>query len=502
MPAAGIYLATRLASKGLSIALLEAGGDICTDAASVGIETIMSEALYQGATEGRSFGLGGTTSLWGGLLFPYTSHDYRATSDEMFDPWRHIVGVVKQCSSKVLSTLGINMEEDPYTIAAKYFGASVDLLRQRGLDVGTAEFLPFRKNNLAYLLRSKKKYQGKITIYLNTVVASWNVGIVETEGARLHSVSAKVDDRLIEIIAREFVIAAGAIESTRMLLEIQRQSETNPFHPDRAIGKYLSDHLSCPIAGVVSDDWRSTAKLFGPRFYKGQMRSFRFVEHSAPANSRRYFAHFVFENENPGFQLAKKLMAGVQSRSVPPVAFAELNVGITGLFLLAWYRWIKSRLYISQETPVHLQLDIEQFPDPRNRIILGDELDSLGRPKAILEWDIRPKDYESIRLTASRILANWPSQAADIPRLIPLVEDSVNHKPHDAYHPVGTCRLGIDREAVVDPELRVNGMQNLSVLSTAIFPTAGTANPTFSMLCFGEALADRLDMEFNGQGYD
>jgi choline dehydrogenase-like flavoprotein len=45
---------------------------------------------------------------------------------------------------------------------------------------------------------------------------------------------------------------------------------------------------------------------------------------------------------------------------------------------------------------------------------------------------------------------------------------------------------------VVTRDLLVRGTTNLHVLSTGVFPSAGTANPTFSLLCFGEALATRL----------
>jgi len=52
--------------------------------------------------------------------------------------------------------------------------------------------------------------------------------------------------------------------------------------------------------------------------------------------------------------------------------------------------------------------------------------------------------------------------------------------------------MGTDGEAVVDPSLRVHDTENLFVLSTAVFPSAGSANPTFSLLCFALDLAERL----------
>jgi choline dehydrogenase-like flavoprotein len=52
--------------------------------------------------------------------------------------------------------------------------------------------------------------------------------------------------------------------------------------------------------------------------------------------------------------------------------------------------------------------------------------------------------------------------------------------------------MGSGSEATVDFDLRVNGTANLYVLSTGVLPGAGTANPTFSMFCLGDRLAETL----------
>ena len=144
---------------------------------------------------------------------------------------------------------------------------------------------------------------------------------------------------------------------------------------------------------------------------------------------------------------------------------------------------------------MHLQLDIEQAPDSENRITLGKELDSHGRPVADISWKINSSDYENIEKTAKQILTKWPDLTAELPLLKAIDDLGVGAKPHDAYHPVGTCRMGEDLESVVSPDLRVHGTSNVFVLSTAIFPSAGSANPTFGMLCFAERLAELLSAE-------
>jgi len=49
-----------------------------------------------------------------------------------------------------------------------------------------------------------------------------------------------------------------------------------------------------------------------------------------------------------------------------------------------------------------------------------------------------------------------------------------------------------DYGAVVGLDLRVRGVEGLSVVSTSVRPSAGTANPTFLMLCLAEQLAESL----------
>lgn len=493
--AAGIYLGVRLAQRGLAVVILEAGGRVGAEGAAVGIESTFEGTPYRGATEGRAFGVGGTTSRWGGVLVPHSERDFRPTQEGQFDPWRHIVAVVAQRSPDVLTTLGLDRRRDPPAMARRFLGDAVAALHSSGLEIRMAEFLPFRRKNLAFLLRESPKKDGSLTVFLHAVATGWPIVAGPNGVSWLTAVAARCGDRTVRITAGSFVLAAGTLESARMLLEMERQVGASPFRRGAAVGCYLGDHLSCAIADLQPEDWELTAQRFGPRFSSGQMHSFRFLERSPPDDSPRCFAHFIFENENPGFVLAKKLLTGLQSRALPKVSLAELTNGATGLLALGWHRVVGSRLYIAPGTPVHLQLDIEQQPHYRNRIRLDDRTDAWGRPMPIIKWEVHTEDYAAIRTTAKRLLGLWPGRAQRLPELRAVEGDPAGQKPHDAYHPVGTCRMGTDSEAVVDPELRVHGVPNLAVLSTAVFPSAGTANPTFSMLCLGEALAERLDRE-------
>jgi choline dehydrogenase len=58
------------------------------------------------------------------------------------------------------------------------------------------------------------------------------------------------------------------------------------------------------------------------------------------------------------------------------------------------------------------------------------------------------------------------------------------------FHPVGTCRMGSDPEAVVDPQLRVHGVDGLRVADASVMPSVVSANTNATVLAIAERAAD------------
>jgi len=72
------------------------------------------------------------------------------------------------------------------------------------------------------------------------------------------------------------------------------------------------------------------------------------------------------------------------------------------------------------------------------------------------------------------------------------LERALNSLSHTLYHPVGTCRMGIDDASVVDPELRVRGVNGLRVADASVMPTIIRGHTHAPSVLIGEMAAELI----------
>ncbi|HPH46113.1 MAG TPA: GMC oxidoreductase, partial [Chryseolinea sp.] len=74
-------------------------------------------------------------------------------------------------------------------------------------------------------------------------------------------------------------------------------------------------------------------------------------------------------------------------------------------------------------------------------------------------------------------------------------DDLLEHIQRSAecvYHPIGTCKMGVDEVSVVDPQLRVKGIGKLRVVDASVMPTISSGNTNAPTIMIAEKAADMI----------
>ena len=322
---------------------------------------------------------------------------------------------------------------------------------------------------------------GRSNLHVETGVL---VERLEMEGNRVVGVRVR-DDRETRVLRarREVVLSAGVVGSAQILMlsGIGPADHLNELGidvvADLPVGQNLHDHLFFPIVYLAPE-----GKHRGTPFYflRGMLTEY--------LKGNTWFGKTVFEGGAFVKSSSSQAVPDLQYHSLP-WAYPAPNQDKPGppdvdkrpcLTVMPTMIYPKSRgtLRLASKQPDGAPLIDPAFLADKadlEQLLTGIELarEIMSHPTiakfVTAELEPGPKFYRR------------EAMARELPNRICTV-----------YHPVGTCRMGVDERAVVDPQLRVRGVDGVRVADASIMPSVTGGNTNAPAMLIGEKAADLL----------
>jgi choline dehydrogenase-like flavoprotein len=535
---AGLTLALTLARKApqLSILVTEAGGKRCD---------FKEQAKYfAGGSEShpghpplelyRRRMLGGTSSIWGGRCIAMSRDDFLPRPDIGRAGWPIIYEDVAQHYPAALEILEAGANEFHASEAFPNLSETYSQQgRRSGLELDQLErFSP--PTDFA------KRYAKELDAFPNVKILT-NAACVEIltdpSGDKVEGISLRSDDNIFTAKAHHVVIAAGGLETPRLMLWSRKSRPSGLGNQSNQLGRHYMTHYVGDLGHIRFAKDREPVSVDYSKSHDGvwcrrllmldektrrENRLLNFVIRptipaiSDPAHGSAVLSAAYFSKRFLVPEYARRLAAmpvGPGPASKMPWLGHARNL-ITGLPELVRFTstWTRQRilprrklpsLFLPSKTGLYpLDFNVEEIADAGSRLKLGEDTDQYGMPRLSLSWRVAPNfprkllkiyDIFGERLRASGI---GEIEVSELER-----EQVLDRCYAQGGHHMGTARMsGTSSTGVVDQNLQVWGTRGLYVLGSAVFPTCGFANPTLTIVALSLRLAETLTDIFGRNG--
>jgi len=505
--AAGVALARDMMNAGREVCLLEAGGMDYDDATQSLFEGENIGMEYYDLDHARLRFFGGTTNIWGGRCITLDPIDFEKRDWVPHSGWPITLDDLQKYYRIAHDSLELG-EFD-------YEAGNWEKLRLKPIDFDPAEITTrfWRFDGLAERFNSQRSTDLVKADNVRIVLHANTVGLKASESASgITSLDAKtLQGRKLQVKARHFVLACGAIENARLLLA-SNDVETNGIgNQHDQLGRYFMEHPHGRIAHIDTKDPAAFWALYRKRFPEGGVPVTPALVLPPGLQQRlgilNSAATFTLQKDpERGSSMSKRAYSSIKYKMSPSSTGRRL-----------WHTWRGSQNWLQQHLSMRLLrfgvkvkrmglyviARAEQAPNPDSRVQLSAERDALGCQKADLNWQLCALDKETMlqfgktlgrefdRLDMGKLATyewledgtpEWP------------VDPTVGNHPIGGYHHMGTTRMSDSaRTGVVDANCTVHGYHNLHIAGSSVFPTGGWANPTLTLLALTHRLGDHLN---------
>ncbi len=453
---AGISTALKLEESNIKTLLIEAGNlELDPDSEDFLKGNVIAEDYYDISTR-RARMFGGTSNLWGG-------HCNKFERDQ-FDSWPISYDKLHNFEEQAKKVLGLKFYHTDFYV--KKFSEDFNQYNTRFSD-------KFRNFKDVYYDRVKNSKF--IHLSLDTTFLYF-----EGKEKKVSSIYCKKKSNFYSLKAKYYVLAAGGIENSRLLLWSQEKNK-KLFNNDLPIGKYYMDHpFYEPAEGFVK--YSKVAKYLNET--KGSSREF-YVD---CYNRILLFPNLKFRKERDldslTFYINFKHESAANESYIKKIACMSPNFMKNFLLKENIQDLINFKVGINQE----------QEPEINNKITLSNDLDPYGTPLIDLTWKMSDKMKRCAKENLVRLGKFLVDQDMGRISIDEYIFSYKNFKSKlNAGHQMGGTCAGKDKlNSVVDKNLKVHSIDNLFVTGSSVFATGGHGNPTYTIVLLSLKLADHL----------
>ncbi len=472
--AAGITLARELAGRPFQVCVLESGGldlDKATQSLAGG-ESVGLPYYPLEATRLRYFG--GTTNHWGGWCRPLDPIDFEIRAWVPYSGWPFPKTRLDPYYQRAQAICQLG----PFSYDAEAWEDSKDRRRLpfNGERVVSTMWQIGPPTRFGPAYRDDLARASNIRTYLYANVVE--LATTEHAGQVTRLRVAGLHGRVFWVTAKLFILAAGGIENARLLLLSSAVQQTGLGNRHNLVGRFFLEHpqlwsgpllLSQPTIPMALYNIQTVAQTT----VAGCLTLAEEVQRRERLLNGCVFLHPALPG--PDDELDAHL--GQVIGDIDALGESATGRGT---------RPPSAKRY-------RLFLRPEPAPHPDSRVTLGEARDSLGQRRARLHWQLSPMIRQSVG-RALEILGEETGRAGlGRVRVSRDDEQTAWARPQGGYHHMGTTRMHVDpKQGVVDADCRVHGLSNLFIAGSSVFPTAGYANPTLTIVALALRLADRI----------